>query len=632
MTETLDWLWASLRRHRKLARTILYAYVVMIACPIRYWPLQNGIDETWRFALNYAARESSVASETVFTMGPLGYLMFPQDIGRNLVHGLLFQVVLWLVLAIVFAEIFFRGGFPVRNLALFSFFFALATPLFFFDYVGVENLMLAGALMLIVVFHLRGSWARYLAALALLGLLPMFKLSAAIIGVGAVTGFLVERVIQRRWKALLDVMLTVAVPATVAATLLFWVMPSVQLALNHVRGAAEIIGAYSAAMSIVGSNTEIVSALIAAGVLFVFLALQQASPARLSRFYILLLGIPLFASFKHGFVRQDVHIINFFCFVALALALVALTVNLNRGGVSLAAPLALVFFIIWQNSVGLGVRNLGPLTGAKAALMTWRVIQFRELKQRLDSITEAFPQDSQIELELIKVIGDSPVASLSVQYTNVAAAHLRLKLYPVVQRYAAYTPYLDGLNAAWIRDQGPRFLLFDGRAIDDRDPWAETPAMWLEVYRWYDARLLGPHDLLLERRPSPRFTSLETIDRFHIPFTGELTIPVSSDAIFWTMKCGYSKAGQLQKLFFRVPSVFMSVHDTGGLTRSARVIPEVLVNPVLGNYLPNGLSQFYAVFHDGVDRGFSVDHVAFRSTGSWSYSPTCEVEILRPAR
>jgi hypothetical protein len=631
MTETLDWLWASLRRHRKLARTILYAYVVMIACPIRYWPLQNGIDETWRFALNYAARESSVASETVFTMGPLGYLMFPQDIGRNLVHGLLFQVVLWLVLAIVFAEIFFRGGFPVRNLALFSFFFALATPLFFFDYVGVENLMLAGALMLIVVFHLRGSWARYLAALALLGLLPMFKLSAAIIGVGAVTGFLVERVIQRRWKALLDVMLTVAVPATVAATLLFWVMPSVQLALNHLRGTAEIIGGYSAAMSIVGSNTEIVLALESAALLVAFLALQVASPPRLARFYVLLLAMPLFLSFKHGFVRQDVHIINFFCFSALALALVALTVNLNRAGASLAVPLTLVFFIILQGSLG-PVRNLRPSIGARAALMSWRVVRFSELKQRLDSITDAFPQDSRIDPELFNVIGDSPVASLSVQYTNVAAAHLRLKLYPVVQRYSAYTPYLDGLNAAWIRDQGPRFLLFDGRAIDDRDPWAETPAMWLEVYRWYDARLLGPHNLLLERRPSPRFTGLETIGRFRIPFTGELRLPVSSDAIFWTMRCSYSKAGQLQKLFFRVPSVSMSVHYTDGFTRLARIIPEVLVNPVLGNHLPNGLSQFYALFHAGADRGFSIDHIAFRSSETWSYLPTCEVEILRPVR
>jgi len=85
---------------------------------------------------------------------------------------------------------------------------------------------------------------------------------------------------------------------------------------------------------------------------------------------------------------------------------------------------------------------------------------------------------------------------------------------------------------------------------------------------------------------------------------------------------------QLQKLLFRAPGVLMSIHEAGGVTRSARIIPEVLVSPVLGNYLPASLPQFYAVFQPGVERGFSVDRVLF----NWLYSPSCEAEILRPAR
>ena len=89
------------------------------------------------------------------------------------------------------------------------------------------------------------------------------------------------------------------------------------------------------------------------------------------------------------------------------------------------------------------------------------------------------------------LIGNSSVASLSVVYSGALLDGLNLKLYPVIQRYSAYTPYLDGLNAAFIREKGPRFLLFNGFAIDHRHPWTETPAMWLEVYRWYNTRLLG---------------------------------------------------------------------------------------------------------------------------------------------
>ncbi|HEY6346657.1 MAG TPA: hypothetical protein VIY49_34635 [Bryobacteraceae bacterium] len=90
---------------------------------------------------------------------------------------------------------------------------------------------------------------------------------------------------------------------------------------------------------------------------------------------------------------------------------------------------------------------------------------------------------------------------------------MHLTLYPTVQRYEAWTPWLDRWNAAWIRDKGPRCLVFDGKAIDERDAWAETPAMWLEIYRWYDTRFLGTRNLLLVRRAAPRFGALETIGK-----------------------------------------------------------------------------------------------------------------------
>ncbi len=634
-TETFDSLRPSPGWPGKLVRIVLYVYVVLIACPIRYWPMGSGVDSAWIFALNYAsAQGSGVASDTVSTMGPLGYLIFPQHAGSNLAHGLLFQAGLWLILAAIFADIFFRAGFPLRNLALFSFGFALATPLFWFDFVGTEYLMLAGALMLIVVFHERGSWARYIIALALVGLLPMFKLSAALIGLTALSGFLVERAIQRHWKALPEAAVTLIVPTAVFTGVCFWVMPSIQSLLHYLRGSSEIIGGYSTAMSLAGPKLDLVSAAEAVAVLAAILWFQAASSPGRARFYVLLLTVPLFVSFKHGFVRQDVHVINFFCFAALALALLLLTIHLDQAGTSRILLLVILFFVIWQNNVSRGSASnlVTHPSGKEAARMLWGALRFDKLKHNLDLSMEDFPEDSRIEPEIVKLIGDSPVASLSNNFTNMAASHLRLKLYPVLQRYTAYTPYLDGLNAAWIRDHGPRFLVFDGTSIDDRDPWAETPAMWLEVYRWYDARLLGPRNLLLERRAEPRFTTFETIGRFRMAFTGELRLPVSSNAVFWTMKCNYSMKGQLQKLLFRVPSVSMSVHEASGFTRSARVIPQVLVSPVLGNYLPGSLSQFYAVFHSGVERGDSVDQVLLESSGSSSYSPTCEVQLLRPAR
>jgi hypothetical protein len=368
-----------------------------------------------------------------------------------------------------------------------------------------------------------------------------------------------------------------------------------------------------------------------AAVLLAFLGLQTARVPRAARFWVLLLAVPVFVSFKHGFVRPDSHVINYFCFIAVALALLSLEIDLKRVGVARVAVPVLLFFVIWLDiALGWGVVTLP--SGVPSARMLWGALRPGSLERRLDAATDAFPESSRIEPELLSVIGGSPVASMSMNYTNLAAAHLRLRLYPVVQRYSAFTPYLDGLNAAWIREQGPRFLVFDGGSIDTRDPWAETPAMWLEVYRWYDARLLGPRNLLLERRATPRFRTMETIGRFRMAFTGTLRFPPSNGPVFWTMHCGYSSAGRIEKLLFHAPRVMMSVHEAGATTRQAHVIPEVLVSPVMGTYLPNSLSQFYAVFRPGVAPGYSVDQVRLESPSSWTFSPACEVELLRPGQ
>lgn len=630
-TQIFHRLRAFVDRHGTLTRFILYAYVLMIACPVRYWPLGTSVDETWRFALNYApAHGLMVGRDIIFTCGPLAYLIFPQHIGNNLVQGLLFQAGLWIALAAIFADVFFRGGFPLRNLAMFSVYLGLAGPLFWFNYLGPESLMLAGALLLIVMFQLHGSLLRYLAALAIIGLLPLFKLTAGMIGLAALGGFLIERAISHRWNVIPEVVLAALVPAAVTVGLCLCVIPSTPAILNYLRGSADLVNGFSSAMSRWGPRVEILSAVEAAAVLAIFVGLLWVTAPGKARFYVLFLAGPLFVSFKHGFTRQDYHIINFFCFLALALALVSLAVNMWGERFRPLLFLMTLFFVMWQDNVGRypEVSVASQVTGLGAAKMLWGAARFDRLRKRLDSSIAAFPEESRIEPELDAIVGDSPVASLSAQFTDLFAGHMLLELYPVVQRYSAYTPYLDGLNAAWIRDKGPRFLVFDGKSIDERDAWAETPATWLEVYRWYGTRLLGSRNLLLERRTQPRFSRLETFHSFRIAMPGELRLPASFDAVFWTMQCDYTTKGKMLKLLFRIPPASMNVHETGGVSRSARIIPGVFTAPVLGNYLPRSLAQFAVLFQPGGAPEQRVDSIQFEA-GS-AYASTCAVDLLRP--
>ncbi len=181
------------------------------------------------------------------------------------------------------------------------------------------------------------------------------------------------------------------------------------------------------------------------------------------------------------------------------------------------------------------------------------------------------------------------------------------------------------LNAAWVRDRGPRFLTFDGDTIDGRGAWSETPAMWLEVYRWYDTSLLGQRELLLERRATPRFGALQSVGRTQMRWPGELKPPDASAPLFWTLDCRLTAAGRFRQTLFRLPEVRMFLRWENRQTHEARVIMDVLRAPVLSNP-PVTLQEFAALFRG--EPGIRVEYLHFAAPGG-AYSETCAVEFLR---
>jgi hypothetical protein len=320
------------------------------------------------------------------------------------------------------------------------------------------------------------------------------------------------------------------------------------------------------------------------------------------------------------------------------MGLVALTIRFTVGAPAMYGPaLVLLYLILWQDHVI-------PATGFKSAFKEASGIRGLDLASnlllRFNAVRDKLRRDAeselraevglQVEPEIRTIVGDSAVASMSICYAGLYLQGLNLRIYPVLQRYSAYTPLLDATNASWIRDQGPPFLIFDGQAIDGRDPWAETPAMWLEVYRWYDTRLLGSRNLLLQRRAAPRFNRLEVVQQSTTsPATG-FRLPTSETPVFWLMKCPLSGKGITRKLLLGIPEIDLV---TAGLSRDRRVrraLMAVLDAPVMGNFLPSSLAEFSTLFKDGA-LAEAVETVRFEA-GISSYSDRCGLELLSPVR
>jgi hypothetical protein len=613
-----------------VARAALFLWTILIACPVRYWPIDDTIDNTWVFALNYAAAHGlAIGRDVVWTTGPLGYLVFPQDIGANLAHALVFQGVLWAVLIAIFADLFYFAGVSLRNLVFFAIFFSLSAPLYWFNYMGPENLILAAVLVLLVNARRRGGLGRYVVALALTGIIPLIKLTGGLLAFGAVVGFLADRAIRVRKQAWREIALAAVVPLATAAIGCWLLLPSFDAFTGYLRASVEIVGGYSNAMWVQRDPIELAGmAEVMLGIgAFLFVGTKPLRP--MAWFLTALLAIPMLVSVKHGFVRADVHVINFFCFAGLALGLASLTVPLNAKRAPIAFLVLLNYGLVSVEymfaRVGLN-DAAGEVSGLRGASLALGALRPANVQASLHTADRVFAPEARIEPQMRVIIGDSTVSSLSVVYNRALLDGLNLRLYPVVQRYSAYTPYLDRLNAAFIRDRGPRFLVFDGYAIDRRQPWAETPAMWLEIYRWYQTRLLGTRSLLLERRSAPRFESMKTIGRLATTITSQLDFPASRQPVFWTMRCDTSLRGKFQKMWLGVPEVTLRRGNEG---QAFRIIPEVMESPMLAQSLPATLTEFAAVLGEtpGPPR---MSTARIGGPGTASYGPACQIEFLAP--
>jgi hypothetical protein len=633
----------------RIVRLVLLTYVLLVAAPVRFWQIRaDDIDYTWIFALNYAAAHGlAFGRDLVWTNGPLGFLTFPQNIGHNLPLALLFQAGLWILLATVYIDLFLRAGIPLARLALFSLCIGLASPLFWFNR-NSEDVLVAGVLTLLVMVRfdqpagervdgaggLTGRNARrYLSALVLIGLLPLIKLSGGIHGALALGGFLLDRVLTLRRAAWREVLLALLVPLTCYALGLALTMPSPAAVVSYWHQSWDLASGVSVAASGAGSGLELAGAFGVLAAIVYLLWLQ--GDARVARFYLLLLALPLIFALKHGFIRPDDHIINFFCFAALAIGLIALYANFSGWRAFAVAAIVLPLPLVCM-------RHLSSLETVAGDVTGLRVLRSIALAARSVAGGEA-PADEHalmgnsaptplLSPELRAQIGKEPVAVLSLNYAAAYFDDLNLRIYPVVQLYSAWTPYLDQLSAEWIRSRGPRYLVYDGHTIDHRHPWAQTPALWAEVYRDYDSVLVSGHNLLLERRGLPRYRALETVRTFQVHFPGVVTLPPAEAAEFWSLSCPMTTAGFERKVLFRVLPVTMEIQFSDGHRKSYRSIMNVMSSPLLGEALPTTLADFAATFAPESSLSARATRLVFAGAGAGSYQAQCQVRWLRIVR
>jgi hypothetical protein len=455
--------------HTGISNFAVIAFIALFTWPIPRLAPGISIDGSWGAGLHQAAHFGIAHGSGIdFTYGPFGYLdvarlFFPETAVAAVLYTFAVHVAL---IAVIFVNTRRRAGIVVAT--------AICLTL------GTIALIEPVEIVPLVYFA---------ACAACLRFAPSEKRIRAMVFVGTFLGafqLLVKfntGVIVFASAAALVLALPRKKLATLVAHLLgsaasliaLWVLAGQHLGDlgTWLRNSVQIAAGYTNAMATDHHPWEYAIAAAAfAGIALLVRSGRRRMEAGVRFAMYELLLLLLFAEWKHGFVRHDVHYASFL------IAVIIVVISLMWFGASLLRPIVFVTLLMIAAGFALPYESKTALFRPTSAA--------REIKTLVDhGRRDAFIAAGKQRVRRVVPIDPTTLGFLSGRTVHIDpnqvllswAYDLDWRPAPIFQTYSAYTPALDRFNAAMIGGPGaPDRILRIGRtAGDKRDRMFESP-------------------------------------------------------------------------------------------------------------------------------------------------------------
>lgn len=587
-----------------LLKAILWIALLLVLFPAAFIPLSTGLDASYLYAINaLPGTDLLFGRDVAFTYGPLGYLLLPSSFGNNLAWAMAFRVAMHALFAFILASLFLRGVSAAR-VASFSVLYLLAVVLGLpYDY----QLLLLLALWLgsaQEIDLLLPVAAPLCAALAVF--FSLIKVNLGIASCALVASYLATIFLRRKPGRWVEAGLAAAafVIAAVACVVIYFETPGNFLRWIHAQ--SELARGFGSAMSYRGEPAVLVLGLAALAVFLVLLARFRLRERSGSFWWMTLL--PVLLAFKHGFTRQDAHVVLFFSFL---LGVLAVGLLVGRGEAEARASLGSCLAVLLL-AVPVALAMDAPRTQEQVALVTGQrgAGNLRSVF-RLPAMRRDVERRGRRQLEpaLLPAAFVDPARARNLgvdvvpaELSYLPANGLRWVPSPVLQLYSAYTRDLDAWTARHY--EGPRapdLVLAEFRGVSSRNMVWDSPETWRAIVRRYEPMGVRPRPglLALRKRTSAPDWSWRKLGEERLRSRGWTRVPRTDDWLFAELQMPLDLSGRLAETVFRLPPVFAEVVYDDGRKVRWRLLPETAGSGILMNHAPRNLRGLAALWRGG---------------------------------
>lgn len=578
---------------------------ILIAIWTLPWPFQfpgAGLDPSWLIGINRAFLENlQFGKDIAFTFGPLGFtwgipLLLDYNIWR---FALVFSIFNHLLLTYSIYTLFKRHVIKYHMYAIFIPLLVLSMSTTLLDYrLNISIFLLI--YMFICSPESQNSQSRTYAYIIFMGLLlstsSLIKFNMFILSISTIFATIISLLLLRR-NILYGICLSISYLFFLILLWMFIGQDIINLVPFFLKE-SEIFRGYNDAMAIKGPDWQIYVGLISIAFIFIIFIISTLNNNWKTYIFLILSSNILFASFKHGFVRHDLHVFGFFQIYLLFLGLILLIIIDDTNKIYNDLRYINIFIIMMISAsmiyISPSVLDDNVIEKVDSYKATIQFLQDPEaFYSTVAAHRELIKSQYQIDENAILYIGNDSIDIFPWDVSLCEAYDLNWSPRPVFQSYSTYTNHLDMINSRhFIGTKSPKMILYAYKSIDGRYPLFDEPATIRTIIFNYEYITEAGEFVLLKKSPNSREMSINEVDLGGVTTKlGEIIqIPEYDGFIFGYVCLDYSLRGIITKFIYKPSPVYIQFNLSNDyvISQKYRFIPDTAQNGIfLSKYVEN---------------------------------------------
>ena len=570
----------------KILKIIFAIFIYLLTFPAIEPDLAPGLDASYVWGLNWLfANDYSTLSQHVYPIGPLALLKLPALEGGNFI---IFLIVYSLLKFWFIFECFRLSESYSRNFYLASVLILVASY-----FANVDLLINFLCLILCLRSIKKSKWIFFVLAsmLAFVGLFVKTSIGLTSLSVLFVA-WIVDFYENRSWKRVFANAFSVLFSALIVGLV---VLHSFSALVEYFIAEFHLVTGYGGALSLHPDNNWIALAIFIATMLtFPFFSKEKDS-----RYIFLLALIPLFASWKHAVVREDItHYQSIISFVIVFWCVLLATKTKRKNYTIICALLSVMMLYCNMKEIPgyngrrveyCGVNNFNGI-----------VFGYKDFSAKMNALTDDALACEKLPDEVLKMIDSSSIDFYPWEHTYAKVNNLNWQPRKTVEIGASTSKWLSDLAAEnYCGDTRADFILWhfcdDGFTIDGRYPLNDEPNVVFNILQNYSPVFYGEKYVLFKRNEGK--ITRNCGEKFTAKFDEWIKVPDCGDAIQRVkVESSVTFAGFLKKTFLKDEMYYVDYMTADDEVYTYRYVPSTAldglwINPFVTKFIDGELAE-----------------------------------------